>query len=222
MSGEIDRPARNVPRALLIGTLIVATLYLGLNVVFLTAAPLSALAGKAEVGAVAAEAMFGAEGGRVVSTVIALALVSSVSSMVMAGPRVTAVMGEDLPAFGVLTKRAVGGAPLRALAVQWLLALFFVFTATFEDVLKYIGFTLGIFTFLAVLGVFILRARPSLAESAEGRIRTWGYPVVPALFLGLSAWMVVAVVWGKPEVALAGLGTISLGVAGYFLVRRRR
>lgn len=222
MSGEIDRPARNVPRALLIGTLIVATLYLGLNVVFLTAAPLSALAGKAEVGAVAAEAMFGAEGGRVVSTVIALALVSSVSSMVMAGPRITAAMGEDLPLFGALARRSGGGAPVQALLLQWGIAQAFIWIATLRQVIEYIGFTLGIFTFLAVLGVFILRARPGLAESAEGRIRTWGYPVVPALFLVLSAWMVVAVVWGKPEVALAGAGTIALGVAGYFLVQRRR
>jgi APA family basic amino acid/polyamine antiporter len=52
-------------------------------------------------------------------------------------------------------------------------------------------------------------------------VRTWGYPVVPALFLVLSAWMVVAVVWGKPWVAVAGLGTVALGVGGYYAVQRR-
>jgi len=216
LSGEIRQPQRNVPRALLLGTLIVAALYLGLNVVFLTAAPLSALAGKAEVGAVAAQALFGAEGGRLVSTVIALALVSSVSSMVMAGPRITAAMGEDLPLFGALARRSAGGGPVVALALQWAIAQAFIWIATLRQVIEYIGFTLGIFTFLAVLGVFILRARPQLAEAAEGRIRTWGYPVVPALFLVLSAWMVVAVVWGKPTVALAGLATVALGVGGYY------
>ena len=221
LSSEIRRPQQNVPRALLIGTLVVAALYLGLNLVFLAAAPLSALAGKAEVGAVAAEAMFGMEGGRLVSTIIALALVSSVSSMVMAGPRITAAMGEDLAPVAALARRSARGGPVVALAVQWGLAQAFIWIATLREVIEYIGFTLGLFTFLTVLGVFVLRARPELAEAEVGRIRTWGYPVVPALFLVLSAWMVVAVVLRKPEVALPGLGTVALGVGAYFAVRRR-
>ena len=221
LSGEIREPQRNVPRALLIGTLIVAALYLGLNLVFITAAPLSALDNKAEVGAVAAEALLGGEGGRVVSTIIALALVSSVSSMVMAGPRITAAIGEDLTPFAALARRSGRGGPVLALVLQWALAQAFIWSATLRQVIEYIGFTLGLFTFLAVLGVFILRARPQLAEAAEGRIRTWGYPVVPALFLCLSAWMVTAMLLRKPEVALPGLGTVALGVALYFVVRRR-
>jgi APA family basic amino acid/polyamine antiporter len=101
VAGEVRDPERNLPRALLAGTALVTAAYLALNAVFVLAAPLEALAGKAEIGAIAAEALGGPALRRLLTAIVALALYTSVSSMVMSGPRVYARMAADgfLPRF---------------------------------------------------------------------------------------------------------------------------
>src|SRR5690606_20897685 len=93
--GGVVAAERNVPRALILGTLLVTGLYLALNWVFLRAAPIADLTGQLEVGAIAAERIFGPEGARVMSASISLLLVSTVSAMTLAGPRVMEAMAED-------------------------------------------------------------------------------------------------------------------------------
>ena len=95
VAGEVRDPERNLPLALLLGTAFVTAAYLALNAVFVFAAPLETLAGKAEVGAIAAEALGGVELRRFLTLIVALALFTSVSSLVMAGPRVYARMAAD-------------------------------------------------------------------------------------------------------------------------------
>ena len=90
---EIDRPAINLPRALILGTVVVSVLYILLQVSFLNQAPLAALQGELEVGQVVAHHMFGSEGARYVSFLIALLLISNISAMIWVGPRVTRAMG---------------------------------------------------------------------------------------------------------------------------------
>lgn len=224
LAGDIRDPQRNVPRALLTGTLVVMALYLAVNFVFLYAAPISALAGQPEVGDVAAKAIFGSTGGRIVSALIALALVSSVSSMVMAGPRVMQAMGEDLPAFRLLGRRAQNGVPVYALLLQSSIALLIVMLAGLREVLQYIGVTLSLFAFLTVLGVYVLRAKQAKTGGAPaGQYRTWGYPVTPALFLMLSGWMI----YHQITSAASGTGlwvlvTLAVGMLAYFALRRVR
>ena len=95
IGGEVRDPERNLPRALLLGTVLVTVLYLGLNAVFVFAAPIEQLAGKLEIGRIAAEHLGGPALANAVGALIALALVSSISAMVMAGPRVYARMAAD-------------------------------------------------------------------------------------------------------------------------------
>jgi len=95
--GEVRTPARIIPAALIAGTLLVMALYLGLNAAFLHVAPTALLAGQLNVAQVAAESVFGANGGRLVAAVIALGLISAISAMIWAGPRVAMVIGEDYP-----------------------------------------------------------------------------------------------------------------------------
>lgn len=217
IAGEVRRPGRTLPAALLVGTALVVVLYLALNLVFLAAAPLPALAGKVEVGHVAAERLFGSEAGSVLSSLIALALVSSVSAMLMAGPRVYEAMGADHPPLRVLARRTGRGGPAIAAGLQAVVAIVMVLTASFGTLLAYIGFTLSISGGLTVIGVFVLRRRePSL----ERPYRTWGYPVTPAAFVALSAWMIVHTLWERPEAALPGLGTLAAGVLLWFALGR--
>ncbi|WP_139924649.1 APC family permease [Hymenobacter sp. DG01] len=217
LTGEVHQPQRNLPRILLVGTIIVLLLYVGLNFVFLYSTPISALKGQLEVGFVVATTLFGPTAGRVMGGAIAVLLVSTVSSMIFAGPRIVQVMGEDLPALRPLARVSPKGIPVRATLFQTALTLLFILTATFEQVLLYAGFVLSLFTFLTVLGLFVLRFRqPRLPRP----YRAWGYPVTPLLFLLLNGWTLWFIAGSKPWETLYGLGTLAVGLLVYFVGQR--
>ncbi len=206
--GEVVDAERNVPRALVLGTLLVTVLYVALNWIFLRTTPIGEMAGMAEFGSVAAERIFGAAGGRVMSGVIALLLISTVSAMTLAGPRVIESMAEDIPALRPLAQRNAAGAPSRAVLLQGGIALAFVLTDSFEGVLTYAGFTLTLFTLLAVVGVLVLRrSNPDLPRP----YRVWGYPITPLFFVGFSLWTLLVVIRDRPMEAVGG--AVTLGVA---------
>lgn len=214
VTGEIENPRRNLSRILLAGTAIVLLLYVGLNYVFLRSTPIAGLKGQLEVGFVAATSLFGSLGGRLMGGVIAALLVSTISSMVFAGPRIVQTMGEDLPALHFLALRSRAGIPVRALAFQTVITLVFILKPSFQGVLIYAGFVLNLFTFLTVLGLFVLRFRqPTLPRP----YRAWGYPFTPLIFLGLSGWTLAFILRDKPMESLYGLATLAVGAMVYFL-----
>ena len=215
--GEIRDPSRTVPRALFLGSALVLVLYVLLNFVFLYTVPASELAGQVEVGYLSGRAIFGDVGGQIMSISIALLLVSTVSAMVFLGPRITQAMGEDIPALRVLARTNDAGIPVLSVVFQAVLALVFIYTSTFEQVLIYAGFTLTLITSLTVAGVFVLRFRqPDLPRP----YRTWGYPVTPLLFLGLNTWVLVYVFIDKTTESLVGLGIVAVGMVVYVVSRR--
>lgn len=206
--GEVTDAERNVPRSLVSGTLLVTALYMGLNWVFLRTTPITELAGQVEVGAIAAERIFGPAGGRLMSGVIALLLISTISAMTLAGPRVIEAMAEEHPPLRPLAERTATGSPRRAVLLQGALALLFVFTDSFKGILTYAGFTLNLFLVLAVVGVLVLRRRePALPRP----YRVWGYPWTPLFFAAFSIWSLLVVVRDRPMEAVGGV--VTLGVA---------
>ena len=213
IAGEIRDPERTVPRSLILGTGLVTVLYLALNAAFVLAAPAAELAGRLEVGRIAARAVGGAVLEEAVAGLIALVLVSSVSSLVMAGPRVYAQMAAD----GYLPRRlaVVSGPPRAAIAVQAGLALFFLWSATFEALLTWIGFTLSLSTAAAVTALIVLKSR----EGAKMEVPGW--PFVPWLFLAGVAAMTVFTVAQRPLESLVGLATIAAGLAAWRLHGRK-
>ncbi|RPD46458.1 amino acid permease [Hymenobacter sediminis] len=217
LTGEVDQPQRNLPRILLLGTGMVLLLFVGLNFVFLYSTPISKLSGQLEVGFVVATELFGPAAGRLMGGAIAVLLISTVSSMIFAGPRIVQVMGEDLPTLRPLAKLSVNGIPVRATIFQTALTLLFILTATFEQVLLYAGFVLSLFTFLSVLGLFVLRFRqPQLPRP----YRAWGYPFTPLLFLLLNGWTLWFIGRSKPVETLYGLATLAAGLLVYFVSQR--
>ncbi|HRR83345.1 MAG TPA: amino acid permease [Planctomycetota bacterium] len=211
VGGEIEDPERTIPRALLLGTGLVAALYLALNAVFVLAAPAAELAGRLDVGRIAARAVGGPVLEEAVAGLIAIVLVSSVSSLVMAGPRVYAQMAAD----GYLPRRlaVASGPPRRAIALQAGLALVLLWSATFEALLTWIGFTLSLSTGATVAALVLLRKR-------EGKtMHIPGYPLVPWLFLTGVAAMAVFTVAQRPLESLVGFGTIAAGLAAWRLHR---
>lgn len=148
LAEEFKDPQRDLPRSLIIGTLVVTVLYLGLNAVFMGAAAIEDLSGRADIGYVAAESLGGTKLAAGMTALISLALLTSVSSMALAGSRVLEKMAREgiIPA---LTHDQEPH-PRRAIAAQSLLALVLLWSSTFEQLLTYIGFTLGLSSALTV------------------------------------------------------------------------
>ena len=212
IGGEVRDPERNLPRSLIMGTALVTFIYLALNAVFVFAAPMKDLAGQLEIGRIAARAIGGHALEEAVAGLIAIALMSSVSSLVLSGPRVYAKMATDgyLPRWLVSKK----GPPRKAIALQAGIALLLLWTASFDSLLTYIGFTLSISTAATVVALIILRRR-------EGKtLYVPGYPVVPWLFLAAVTAMIAFTVVHKPLQSLVGFGTILAGLMAWILSRR--
>jgi APA family basic amino acid/polyamine antiporter len=214
IAGEMENPRVRLPVSLWAGTALVAVLYFLLNYTFLKTAPAGELKGQLEVGYVSARHIFGPLAGYIFSVMISLLLVSSISSMVFVGPRLVQVMGEDLALFRFLAKKTGRGTPINAIVFQSVISLALIITSTFEKVLTYVGFTLNLFTFLAVFGVFIHRRK---FRNAERPYKTWGYPVVPVVFILLMLWTQIYLVVQRPLQSLAGLATVAAGLVFYAL-----
>jgi basic amino acid/polyamine antiporter, APA family len=215
-AGEIDRPERNLPRAVIVGTCTVGAMYVLLNATFLAAAPAAELAGQHDVAYVAAAHLLGEGYGRFAALTVVLGLVSTVSAMLFTGPRVYEAMGRDFAALRLLAVRRAGGGPVAATALQTGLSLLMMFLLDLETLLRYIGFTLSLFTSLTVAGVFVLRWRePALARP----YRTLGFPITPLLFLALEGWMIVHAIRGNMWVALFGLATVAASAVLYPVTR---
>ncbi|MDA0790356.1 MAG: amino acid permease [Proteobacteria bacterium] len=210
--GEMRDGARRLPLVLLVGTTLVMLVYLLLNFSFLKAAPMAAMSGKLEIGVIAAQHAFGPEVAMTMAIVLSLLFISTVSAMTMAGPRVLQVIGEDFAVFRWLGVTNQSGVPARAVAFQSLLAIGFILTGSFESVLLFTGFILSLNTFLAIMGVFLLRYQGRLRP---GAYRTWGYPVTPLLYLGLTLWTLIYIVINNPVEAFAGLAMIAIGMLAY-------
>ena len=210
--GEIDRPQETLSRVLLVGTGIVMGLYLLLNTTFLYAAPIDELAGKIEIGHIAARFIFGETGGAIMGVMLALVLTATVSAMTMAGPRVLQVIGQDFPVLNLLARTNAHGVPVVAIGFQSTLAIAFVLTATFEAILVFAGFTLGLSALFTVIGVFVLRwRRPALARP----YRVPFYPVPPLVFIGLMGWTLTYAVLQRPIEGLFAAAILVVGAAIY-------
>lgn len=216
ISDEIRHPSKNIPLSLILGTLMVTILYFLLNFIFLYTAPLPALEGKIEIGFISATYIFGESGGKIMSLVITLLLVSTLSAMIWIGPRVTMVMGEDYRILRFLAKKNRYGVPVLAIWVQAAITMILIISSTFEEVLVYAGFVLNIFTLLSVIGVFILRIRqPDLHRPYH----IWGYPVTPVFFILLSLWTLIYLLIDRTAESILGLLTVLSGVLVFLFDR---
>ncbi len=214
ISSEIENPQKSLPKVLLIGTLTVAVLYVILNFIFLYVAPIKEMAGNEKFAYIAAEYVFGEKGAYILALSLAIIFISTVSAMTMAGPRAFQVIGEDYPLFKVLAKTNANNIPIYAIIFQSALSILFVLTSSFEFILVFAGFTLGVSNFATVLGVIVLRkTQPDLPRP----YKTWLYPLTPILYLCLMGWTLIYIIIEKPQEALMSLGVIVLGVILYFV-----
>ncbi|TQV73003.1 amino acid permease [Aliikangiella marina] len=214
LSSELEEPQKSLPQILLTGTALVLVAYVALNFVFLYSTPISSMQGKVEIGYVVAQSLFGETGAAMTGIVMSLLLISTVSAMTMAGPRVLHVIGEDFPIFKSLAKLNRSGIPQRAIYFQSMIALIFVVTSSFESILVFSGFALALNNFFAVLGIFILRIRrPELSRP----YKTWLFPIPPIVFLILIGWTLLFILKQRPEEAYMSLLLIFSGAVFYWV-----
>jgi APA family basic amino acid/polyamine antiporter len=212
ITGEVRDPKRTLPYSVIAGVAIVATLYVGLNAVFLYTTPIDRLEGHVEVALVAGQHIFGDTGGRVVAAVICLGLISSISAMLWLGPRVTMVMGEDFRLLSAFARKTRSGVPAIAVLFQLAVVSLLLLTQSFQSIVEFIQFSLTISSFLTVLGVIVLRyTQPELPRP----YRVWGYPLTPLLFLGVSLFMMINLLLERPVQSLAGVAMMLSGLLLY-------
>jgi len=219
IAGEIVDPKVNIPKSLLLSTVIVMLLYLLLNYVFLYSTPISLLTNELEVGYIAGINIFGDVGAKIIGLGISILLVSTVSSYIFIGPRIMQVMGEDHGYLHFLSKKNDQGIPVVAFIVQLIICMIFILSSSFEQVLLYTGISLIISTTMTVFGLFVLRIRqPNL----DRPYKVWGYPFTPAIFIILNIWILFYTFKIQPFESLIGFGIVIISIALYFVGNKQK
>ena len=212
-AGEMKDPARGLPLGLVGGTAIVMVLYLLLNVVYLRALPVESIAGTARIGEAAAQSLFGQAGGRLVAAAVLGSTFGCLSSTILYSSRIYLPMARDGLFFRSLAAiHPRHRVPGKSLWSQSLWALVLTLSGSYEELYTYTVFAAVLFHVATGAAVFVLRARrPELARP----YRAWGYPLVPALFLGASLLLVANTLAERPVESLVGLGLLVLGLPAY-------
>jgi amino acid transporter len=214
MAGEVKDPDRTLPRALLGGTAAVVAIYLVVNAAYLYVLPSSEMPGKPLVASDAARVLFGQVGASIVAAMVMLSAFGALNGSTMTGPRIFYAMAEDGLFFRpIAAVHPRFRTPYAAITMAAVLGIGYVSFRSFEELAD--AFILGIWPFyaLAVLAVFTLRRkRPEL----ERPYRTWGYPVVPIVFLLASVAMLLNAAIRETVPTLFGFGIILLGIPVFF------
>lgn len=216
VGSEVKDPSRNLPRSLLLGTGAVVVLYLALNLFYVYAVAPANMEGVISIGGLAAGNAFGKSAETVLSILISFALFSSLSAFIIIGPRVYYSMARD----GVFFKSLAAvsprfGVPARSIVLQGAIAVVMVLFGTFDQLLTYMGFSLGIFPILAVLGVFKLRRKGASV------VRMPGYPVTPALYILAGTTILVLSFLQRPKESSIALATVLIGIPIYLIFKKK-
>lgn len=215
---EIESPRRNLPLALIGGTILVSVLFVLLQLAFLSQLEYSALVGKLEIGQIFADKLFGANAGNIISGLIALMLVANISAMIWVGPRVTRAMAGKYDIWQFFAKDNASKIPVRAIWLQAFISILMVLTSSFEQILTYSGFILQLFTTLTVAGVLVARVKKIGLDG----FKSPAYPWIQIIFLIFSIWVLAYLIYAKPYESMMGLVNLLAGGVSYFLNMRQK
>jgi APA family basic amino acid/polyamine antiporter len=225
VAGEIEKPERNVPRALIFGMLIVIVVYLVTNVAYFYALPFSEIltansTAYRDALPVAAKAAFTffRYGPQLVSLAFIISVIGTLNGIILMNARVPFAMARDGVFFRHLGDLSpTTSVPVIAIWVQGIWASVLALSGTFDQITTSVIFALWIFFALSGSSLFVLRRK---LPAAPRRYRTPGYPVVPILFVLVAIWLVINSVKAYPVESAAGLFLIALGLPFFFFFRR--
>ncbi len=230
ISGEVINPKRNVPLSLILGTLIVSVIYLFTNFVYIKILPLSGSPDGADIlsrgiqyatdDRVATSAMsvvFGDYAAIIMAVLIMISTFGCDHGLILAGPRVYYAMARDGLFFKKVGEINRKGVPGFAIAIQGVWAVLLCLSGTYSDLLDYVIFAVLLFFSLTILAIFILRVRkPDLPRP----YKTLGYPVIPALYILATIFIMIILLIYKPKYTFPGLIIVLLGIPVFYLWKR--
>ncbi len=218
---EVKNAKRNLPLALLIGTLVVCSIYFLTNVIYVRVLPFPAIqhAPEDRVATAVIEAILGSKGAGLMAAAIVISTFGCMNGMSLAGARVYYAMARDRLFFSKVGKVSPKyRTPAVSLMVQAVWASLLTLSGTYSQLLDYVIFAVLLFYILTILGLFRLRrTRPD----APRPYRAWGYPVVPIMYIVFALFIEWALLIHRPVRSLAGLGIVAVGIPIYFLWHRR-
>ena len=218
---EMRDPVRQLPKALLIGTLLVVAVYVSVNGIYLRALGHQGLADTLTPAADTAGRIGGGAGQRLISLAIAVSTFGFLHLTVLAPTRVYWAMADDRLFFRkVATLHPRFGTPTLAIVLQSAWAILLTLTGTYEQLVRYVVAADWIFFGLTVAALFVYRKRMPLASRPSGTFATPGYPVLPALFVAAAAYVVISVAWASPARTALGVALLLTGIPAYLLWRR--
>ena len=211
IGSEIKKPERNIPLSLLIGTGVVAVLYLLLNVLFIYAIPPKEMEGVIAIGGLAIGNLFGPDFESLFSLLVAFALFSSISAFIILGPRVYFAMAEDGHFFkfasSIHPKYQV---PTYSIIFQGIISVVIILSGTFDQILTYMGFSLGIFPIITIFGIFKLR------RQNKSVLKLPGYPFTPIFYILAGLLMLFLSFLERPMESSIAIATILAGIPAYY------
>jgi len=223
VAGEIEKPERNIPRALIYGMLLVIVVYLVTNAAFFYALPFNevltsnstAYRDALPVASKAAQT-FWSHGAQIVSLAFMIAAIGALNGITLMNARVPYAMARNGLFFRSLADLSDRRVPARAIWFQAIWACLLALSGTFDQITTSVIFAVWLFTALVGSSLFVLRRK---LPAAPRRYRALGYPVVPALFVLVAAWLVVNSLSATPVESAAGLLLMALGLPFYIYFR---
>lgn len=217
IGSEVMNPKKFIPSSLLISTGIVMVLYILLNLFFVYTIPPAELTGVPEIAGLAARKAFGPIAEAVISLFISFALISSLSAFIILGPRVYYSMAQDGYFFKMFARiHPKFKVPVWAIILQSTISIILVLSGTFEQILIYMGFSLGIFPILAVWGIFKLR------KDGKSRVKLPGYPVVQIIFILVGIVMLCLALLERPMESLIAIITALSGIPVFYWFKKKK
>ena len=220
VAGEIREPQRNLPRALILGIIIVAVIYLMINVSYLYALPMSALAVQQTVAQAAAVTLFSPAAARWLAAMIAVSCFGAMSTCILSDARVFYAMAHDGLFFHRLARiHPRWHTPVFSLVLQGIWAVVLAVSGRYDQLFTYTMFWMVIGYAGSVAGLFALRRKH---PHAPRPYRCTGYPWLPAIYVLFGGAWALNAAWQRPKEAAVGTAIVLLGVPGYLYWRRER
>jgi APA family basic amino acid/polyamine antiporter len=219
IGSEVRNPTRNLPLSLIIGTLFVTVIYTLMNVLYLYALPITALKGSVNVAQAAVTRLFSPSFAWLVSIPIVLAIAASINANILTGARVCYAMSGDSAFWSPFRRlHPLYNTPHIAILSQSAIAALLIIFGTFNDLLGYVVFFMILTSVATGLSLFVLRLRnPAVPRP----YRTWGYPLVPLLFIGAYTAIAVQIAFSNPSASLLGIGIALSGLPLFFWWKAR-
>ena len=215
IGAEIKNPSKSLPGSLIYGTAIVLILYLGINILYIYSISPGEMKDVISVGGLAMGNLFGKSAEILFSLLIAFALFSSLSAFIIIGPRVYYSMAKDGLFFNSAAKiHPRFQVPSNSILLQCLIAVILVLSGTFEQVLTYMGFALGIFPIMTVIGVWKLR------RTKPEALRLKGFPVTQIIYITTGVLILFLSFLERPLESSIALLTVIVGIPAYYIFKR--